>query len=105
MRKVAFYIDDLEWFRKSYNLTDKQMEDLFSDTSSFKVIYTLYGNGNDADHFTLTDYDGNKIDINSLNGYQKGVVINDCSAYFSGSKYCFDGNGPCGVIRIEETEQ
>lgn len=105
MRKVTFYINDLEWFRKFYNLSDKQMEDLFSDTSSFKVIYILYGDGNNADRFTLTDYDGNKIDINSLNGYQKGVVLNDCWAYFAGRKYCFDGNGPCGVIRIEEAEQ
>lgn len=102
MRKVTFYIDDLEWFRKSYNLSDKQMEDFFSDTSSFKVIYTLYGEGNKADRYTLTDYEGNKVDINSLNGYQKGVIINDCWAYFVGRSYHCDGKEPCGVMRIEE---
>jgi len=105
MRKVTFYIDDLKWFRKSYNLTDKQMEDFFSDTSSFKVIYTLYGDGNNADRYVLTDYDGNKVDINSLNGYQKGVILNDCWAYFTGGKYCNDGKEPCGVMRIEEVAQ
>lgn len=102
MRKVTFYIDDLEWFRKSYNLTDKQMEDLFSDTGSFKVIYTLYGDGNEVDRYTLTDYEGNKIDINSLNGYQKAVVLSDCWAYFTGNKYSDGDSEPCGVMRIEE---
>lgn len=102
MRKVTFYIDDLEWFRKSYNLSDKQMEDLFSDTSSFKVVYTLYGEKNNIDHYTLTDYDGTKVDLSSLNGYQKGVILNDCMAYFNGGKYFNDGKEPCGVMRIEE---
>lgn len=102
MRKVTFYIDDLEWFRKFYNLTDKQMEDFFSDVSSFKVIYTLYGEKNNIDHYALTDYDGNKVDLFSLNGYQRGVILNDCMAYFNGGKYFNDGKEPCGVMRIEE---
>ena len=105
MRKVTFYIDDLEWFRKYYNLTDKQMEDLFSNSSSFRVIYTLYGDEKNVEHYTLTDYDGNKICINSLNGFQGGVVLSDCWAYFTGSKYSNGGKEPCGVIRIEEEEQ
>lgn len=75
MRKVTFYIDDLEWFRKFYDLTDKQMKDLFLDKDSFKVIYTLYGEKDEIDHYTLTDYDGNKIDYNTLNGFQRGVVF------------------------------
>lgn len=105
MRKVTFYIDDLKYFRKFYNLTDKQMEDLFSNTNSFKVIYTLYGDGKEVDHFTLTDYKGNKVNYNSLNSYQRGVVLNDCFAYFVGGKYSNGGKEPCGVMQIEEVEQ
>lgn len=102
MRRVAFYIDDLEYFRKSYNLTDEQMKDIFADNDSFKVVYTLYGEKNNIDHYALTDHDGNKIDIKSLNGYQKGVILNDCFAYFNGGKYFNDEKEPCGVMRIEE---
>lgn len=105
MRKVTFYIDDLEWFRKFYNLTDKQMENLFSDVSSFKVIYTLYGYGNYIDRYTLTDYSEKNININSLNGYQRGVILSDCHAYFTGGKYCNNGKEPCGVVRIDESEE
>lgn len=52
----------------------------------------------------MTDYDGNKININDLNGYEKGVVLNDCYAYFVGGKYCFDSDKPCGVVDIVEEE-
>ena len=102
MRKVTFYIDDLKWFREFYNLSDKQMEDLFPDKDSFKVIYTLYGEKDEIDHYTLTDYDGNKIDYNALNGFQRGVVLYDCWAYFAGRKHYWGGEKPCGVMRIEE---
>ncbi|MDO5151694.1 MAG: hypothetical protein Q4D76_20290, partial [Oscillospiraceae bacterium] len=71
---------------------------------SFKVIYTLYGEGNNTDRYTLTDYEGNKIDINTLNCYQRGVILSDCWAYFTGGKYHSDSNSPCGVIEIRESE-
>ena len=102
MRKVTFYIDDVEFFRKFYNLTDEQMKKLFSDNDSFKAIYTLYGNEDLPDRYELTDYDGNRIDRNTLNGFQKGVILNDCWAYYSGGKYCNDEKEPCGVIKIKE---
>ena len=102
MRKVTFYIDDLAFFRKSYNMTDRQIKDIFQN-DSFKVIYTLYGDNNEVDHYTLTDYDGNKVDYNSLNGYQRGVVLNDCYAYFVGGKYHSNAEEPCGVMQIGES--
>ena len=54
---------------------------------------------------TLTDYDGNKINLNDLNGYQKGVVLNDCMAYFNGGKYHGNETEPCGVVDIQDMEK
>lgn len=102
MRKVIFKIDDLAFFKRHYNLTDDQMQDIFSDKESFKVIYTLIGEGKSIDRYELTAYDGNKINLNDLNGYQKGVVLNDCKAYFTGGKYHSNAEVPCGVVDIKE---
>lgn len=48
--------------------------------------------------------DGNKININDLNGYEKGVVLNDCYTYFVGGKYHSNADHPCGVVEIIEEE-
>ena len=105
MRKVIFTIDDLEYFKRSNNLTEEQLQDIFGDKESFKVIYTLYGEGNCIDRYTLTDYDGNKVNLNDLNGYQRGVVLNDCVAYFNGGKYHENETEPCGVVDIQDMEK
>ena len=103
MRKVTFTINDLEWFRKFYKMSDAQFKDIFADQESFKCIYTLYGEGKKyPSKYELTDFDGNKISINDLNGYQKGVVLNDCWAYFMGKKYYSDTKEPYGVVDIKE---
>lgn len=107
MRKVIFKIDDKEYLRrdlKRQNCTGSQAEDILKKLNNFKAIYTLYGNKKQVDRYELTDYDGNKININDLNGYEKGVVLNDCYAYFVGEKYCFDSDKPCGVVDIVEEE-
>lgn len=104
MRKVIFTIDDLAWMQKHYNLTEEQKQDIFGDKESFKVIYTLYGEGKNIDRYTLTDHNGNKINLNDLNGYQRGVVLNDCMVYFTGGKYHSDTKEPCGVVDIREEE-
>lgn len=104
MRKVVFYIDDLCYFRKEFNLTETQTNDIFNGEDSFKVIYTLYGEEKVINNYELTDYNGNRISLNTLNGYQRGVVLNDCMAYFTGGKYQFKTEKPTGVIKIEETE-
>lgn len=102
MRKVIFKIDDKEYFRrdlKRQNCTGKQAEDILNGIGDFKAIYTLHGTGNTVDRYTLTDYDGNKMNINDLNGYEKGVVLNDCYAYFTGNE-----DKPYGVVEILEEE-
>ena len=101
MRKVVFKINDLQWMKKFYKLSEKQFNEIFENQTAFKVIYTLTGHDS-PDKYTLTDYEGNKVDINSLNGYEKGVVLNDCYAYYMGQKYHSDTKEPCGVIDIQE---
>lgn len=105
MRKVRFIIDDLKYFKQKYHLSDEQMKDIFKDKESFKAIYTLIGEGKQPDKYELTDFSENPICINSINGYQRGIVLNDCYAYFAGGKYFEeDSDTPCGVVKIEETD-
>ena len=105
MRKVIFTIDDLKYFKRNNNLTDMQAREIFGDKESFKVIYVLYGNENNVDRYELTDHNGNKVNLNHLNGYQRGVVLNDCMAYFNGGKYFSNGTEPCGVVDIQDMEK
>lgn len=107
MRKVIFKIDDQEYFRKEFEkegCTENQIEDILKGLGNFKAIYTLYGNGKQVDRYELTDQDGNKISINDLNGYEKGVILNDCYTYFVGGKYHNNTDHPCGVVEIIEEE-
>ena len=104
MRKVIFTIDDVEYFKRmlqKQNVTEEAQKDILENINQFKVIYTLYGEGKNVDRYTLTDFDGNKVSLNDLNGYQKGVVLNDCMAYFNGGKYHGNETEPCGVIDIQ----
>lgn len=96
MRKVTFYIDDLAYFKHTAPGVDLGNEE------SFKAIYTLYGEGKNIERYELTDHEGNKISLPDLNGYQKGVILNDCKAHFEGSSYHGGGTWPCGVIKIED---
>jgi hypothetical protein len=106
MRKVKYIIDDIKWFQQYYKLSDEETEKLFGDKESFKVIYTLYGEGKTVDRYELTDFDGNKVQLSSLNGYERGVVLNDCYAHFAGSKTSHnEKEQPSGVISIEETTE
>lgn len=105
MRKVIFKINDQDYFRKEFEkdgCTRKQTDDLLKGVGNFKAIYTLYGEGKNVNRYELTDYDENKININDLNGYEKGVVLNDCYAYFTGGKYHCNEDKPCGVVEIIE---
>lgn len=107
MRKVIFKIDDKEYFRRELekeNVPNDIKEEILNSVNGFKSIYTLYGNEKQVDRYELTDQDGNKININDLNGYEKGVVLNDCYAYFTGGKYHSNASQPCGVVGILEEE-
>lgn len=104
MRKVIFRIDDYEYFKKLFEsdgANTKEVERIFKDIKPFRAIYTLYGNENEIERYELTDLDGNKIDFDSLNGYQRGVVLNDCKRYFSNTEH----NKPCGVVDIQDMEK
>lgn len=107
MRKVTFKIDDKEYFKKELEkeyLPNDIKEEILNSVKGFKSTYTLYGNEEQVDRYELTDYDGNQININDLNGYEKGVVLNDCYAYFVGGKYHSNADKPCGVVGIIEEE-
>lgn len=103
MRKVTFKIDDEEFFKRQYKdkLTEEEWNDFFTGTKPFKAIYTIIGDKY-PDRYELADLDGNKLVRDNLNGYQKGVVLNDCMAYFNDGKYFDDADKPCGVIDITE---
>lgn len=107
MRKVIFKINNHEYLRKEFEkngCTESQIVYVLKGLGNFKAIYTLYGEGKNVDRYELTDYDGNKISINDLNGYEKGVVLNDCHAYFTGGKYHCNADELCGVVEIIEEE-
>ena len=105
MRKVIFYIDDLEYFRRIWteesNCTPEQIENILSGLKDFKATFTLYGDGKNVSRYDLVDADGNQIGINDLNGYERGRIIGECYAYFEG----YSVENPCGVIGIEESGQ
>lgn len=98
MRKVTFFIDDLAFFK------DEAPDVDFGDQKSFKAVYTLYGEGKNIDRYKLESVDGviigAKIPLDTLNGYQRGVILNDCKAYFEGRSYTNNGTKPCGVVKI-----
>ncbi len=70
MRKVTYIIDDEKGFNKILNGKKYDVKD------PLKLIYTLTQEGSDI-RFTLTDFNGNPININSLNGYQS-MYTNEC---------------------------
>ena len=87
-KSIKFVIDDLEYFRREFlrqnpELTREQVADILCNLNDFKAIYTLYQDKNGRQRYELTDVDGNKINLSDLNGYQKGVIINDCWRYFN----------------------
>lgn len=104
MRKVKFTIDDIEYMKQFYNLDENQSKELFGNSESFKAIYTLFGDEKSVNRYELTDHDGNPIELNSINGYQKGVILSDCYSYYTGGKYFDNQDHPHGVIKIEESE-
>ena len=98
MRVVKYYIDDFKWFQSYYGLTESQLDGV----KRFRAIYTLIGDGRNIERWELTDYEGNKIPFHSLNGYQRGVILEDCRTHFCGEKYQLGTTEPMGVVKIEE---
>lgn len=103
MRIVIFKIDDQAWMQNAYNMTNEQTTHIFDNVKPFRVIYTIIGEKTNADRYTLTDYEGNKLNINDMNGYQKGAILNDCMAYFCGTKP--QNEDISGVIELQDMEK
>lgn len=112
MRKVTYTIDDKKYleaalYRQKSDITVDEVNSILAHLHDFKAIYTLYGDGKFPDRYMLIDFDGKEISINSLNGYQRGCVLNDCMRHFSGENHFIvidESPMPCGVISIEEDE-
>ena len=110
MRKVTFIIDDNQYFKNDFKrqnpqLTENQIDDILSDTEPFKATLKLYGERKSLYRYELIDENGNQKSMNDLNGYQKGIIINDCYAYFEGKSYFNNSDQPCGVIQIIDEEE
>lgn len=101
-RKVTFTIDDLQYLRnecKKNNLTDKEIDSLFNELSKFKCAFILYGRKTSEDRYELFNVNGEKMNVNDLNPYQKGCIISECDAYFEGRN-----DKPYGVVDIKEED-
>lgn len=102
MRKITFEINDYNYFKNLFygrfpESTEEQVEKVLSGLDScFKATFILTGEAF-PDQYELLNENGEKLNINSLNGYQKGVVICDCYRYFEGQT-----KEPCGVVDIKE---
>lgn len=102
MRKVIFRINDHEYFRRLFygrfpKVPEKQIEESLSHLAlPFKGTFILKGN-RQPESYELYGESGEKLNINSLNGYQKGIVITDCYRYYEGKL-----EKPCGVVEIKE---
>lgn len=106
MKKVTFYIDDLEYMirdiQSSAEITRESAERICEPLApSFRARFTLKGDSTTPESYELYDENGNEMSINDLNGYQRGVVLGDCYRYYEGFKPSF-GDEPYGVIKIEE---
>lgn len=91
MRKVTYTIDDVAYFRRIYK--DYDANSLLSHIRPFKAVYVLYStayNDKTPDRYELF-IDGKKANINTLNGYQRGVVLGDCFNHFIGRNPQYDG--------------
>lgn len=75
MRKVTYIIDDEKGFNKILNGKKYDVKD------PLKLIYTLTQEGSDI-RYTLTDFNENPVNINSLNGYQS-MFLHECFNAFT----------------------
>lgn len=75
MRKITYIIDDEKGFNKILNGKKYDIE------TYTKLIYTLTQEKSDI-IYTLTDFNGKQLNINSLNGYQQ-MFTNECFQAFT----------------------
>ena len=96
MRKVKYHINDLEWMKQHYKMSGKEFSSIFDGQIPFQAVYSLIGEQN-SNKYVLLDIEGNRLNINNLNGYEKGVILNDCNNHFLGKT-----SVPRGAVSIIE---
>jgi hypothetical protein len=102
MRKVTFIIDDHAYFQRLYKLPPEQAKAMFSGTRGFRATYAIFSRAEGdtiPDRCELTDGTGEKIDLDSLNAFQRGVILGECMRYFEGE---LRDRKPTGVLEIKE---
>ena len=108
MKERKFLIDLNKYFtrdfkRQSPDITDKEINNLLEGLENWQAIFILTGSdgSKQPDKYSLTDTEGNEININTLNGFQNGVVICDCYRFYEGKTvFTNNDNSPCGIIAI-----
>ena len=107
---IKFIVDDEKYFK------DKWMSDGLCEEQAmrvagmlppaFRCIFTLTQNRNGL-KYTLIKPDGKKLKMDSLNDYQRNVVIGECYDYFFAKQAnptdIFEPKHPCGVTEIKIT--
>lgn len=97
MRKVTYYINDLEWFRNDLThhnpeLTLNQIEDILNNMSpTFTAVYSLIGESQPERYelqIAFGDAELEKTNTNSdrLNGYHR-MILNDCWRHYMGHEH------------------
>lgn len=84
-RRVTYYINDKAYMEKLYAGTEN-LNAILEGINPFACIYVLEGQEDSMfpDHYNLTDVFGRPIRMDSLNGYQRGVVLCAADAHYAG---------------------
>lgn len=78
---MVFHINDVEWFKKEYGITNEQASVLFGQ-KPFECTYIITGkDGGHREQYELYDSEGKKIDTKNLNGYERSILWR-CDALF-----------------------
>ena len=87
MREVTYYINDHEFMRELYK-DAPNLDSIMSGLSDpFVCVYTLKGlivpgyPTTEYSFYELKDVVGRKIDMDDLNGYQRGIILRDCQRH------------------------
>lgn len=110
-RIIRYRINDKQYFIDLFRRDKWSEEKITTEMSGKKYLnatLTLYGyereNGSKFfDHYELTDENGQKIDINDLNGYEHDEVLSDCFWHFNGSQA--DIRAAVEIIKTAQKEE
>lgn len=100
-KKVTYIINDYVFFLNeltdSYHLEYDEALNIVDYMEPFECMLVLEGteSSNIPDRYKLYDKMHKPMNINSLNGYQKGCIINECYKHYAGN-----AEKPFGVIAI-----